>query len=100
MNIEGLLRNAIQEQLCIEVNYFPGRRILEPHAFGISSEGNRLLRAFQTSGASSTGEHMGWKLMRVDRIENIVVLSSTFQSPRLGYRKGDSAMKGGILAQL
>lgn len=100
MNLEGSLRKAIQEQLCIEVNYFLGRRILEPHAFGISSEGNGLLRAFQTSGASSTGERVGWKLMRVDRIEDIAVLSSTFQSPRPGYRKGDSAMKGGIIAQL
>ena len=86
---------AINERKLIELDYEPGYRIIEPHAYGFSKDGNELLRAYQLEGASASGEHENWKLFRVDRITQLAVLDQHFDHPRPGYRQGDSAMKGG-----
>ena len=91
---------AIDEQRLLRLDYPPGARIIEPHAHGASRQGNELLRAFQTSGASASGEHVNWKLFRVDRIDSLEVLDETFPGPRPEYRRNDRAMKGGIFCQL
>ena len=91
---------AINERRLIKLNYEPGYRLIEPHAYGLSKDGNELLRAFQVEGASASGEHVNWKLFRVDRITQFAMLDERFDHPRPGYRQGDSAMKGGILAEL
>lgn len=95
-----LITDAIQNRLVLEIDYPPGRRKIEPHAHGESKDGNELLRAFQTEGASESGEHVNWKLFRVDRIQQLVETGETFSGPRPGYKRGDSAMKGGIFAEL
>lgn len=94
------IQTAIVERRLIRLDYDPGQRLIEPHAYGRSSEGNELLRAFQVNGASASREHHHWKLFRVDRINSMTVLTERFDEPRPGYRRDDSAMKGGILAQL
>jgi predicted DNA-binding transcriptional regulator YafY len=99
-NLHRDLIQAINERRVIVINYDPGTRTIEPHAYGESREGNGLLRAFQTDGASASGEHIHWKLFRVDRIRSFQVLSEQFPGPRPEYKRDDSAMKGGIYAQL
>ncbi|MCR9212784.1 MAG: WYL domain-containing protein [Proteobacteria bacterium] len=94
------LKRAIESRLKLEIYYSPGSRVIEPHALGYSKDGKPLLRAFQTSGASASGEHEHWKLFRVDRIQNSGPNGQSFLDAREGYRKGDSAMKGGIIVQL
>lgn len=74
--------------------------MIEPHALGYSEEGHVLLRAYQTDGASASGEHINWKLFRLDRMATIQASGKLFDGPRPLYRRGDSAMKGGIIAQL
>jgi hypothetical protein len=94
------VKNAIEGRKVLEINYPPGRRLVEPHALGYSDDGNLFLRAFQTQGASASGEHKNWKLFRLDRAEGIGLTASAFVGPRPDYRRGDKAMKGGIVAQL
>jgi len=89
---------AARERLII--NYPPGQRLVEPHAAGLSSDGNQLIRAYQVSGASASGEHSHWKLLRADRLISSAADGSSFDGPRPGYKRGDKAMKGGIIAQL
>ncbi len=91
------MQNAINERRLIRLDYEPGQRLIEPHAYGLSSKGDELLRAFQVSGASASGVHHDWKLFRVDRINSLTVLNERFDGPRPEYRRGDSAMKGGDL---
>lgn len=98
--MNSALIQAIEEMRLLEVDYDPGLRIVEPHAYGESSQGNELLRAFQTEGESASGEHVNWKLFRVDRIKSLQLLDAHFAGPRPEYRRGDSAMKGEIFAQL
>lgn len=98
--MEGDITAAIRGQFLLHINYEPGDRVIEPHAFGRGSAGQLLLRAYQVSGASASGEHEYWKLLRVDRILQLVVEADRFANPRDGYKRGDKAMKGGIIAEL
>lgn len=91
---------AIRQRRTLLVNYAPGAREIEPHAVGVGADGQHLLRAFQTDGASASGEHINWKLFRLDRFGGPPKLAGKFPGPRPGYRRGDSAMKRGIIEEL
>ncbi len=93
-------KESIENRLVLEVEYPPGVRLIEPHALGIGSSGQTLLRAFQTDGASASGESPHWKLFRMDRMKSLSVTGQKFFGPRDGYKRGDRAMKGGIIAEL
>lgn len=96
----ALITAAITNRRALRVVYPPGARLVEPHAFGWSADGNPLLRAYQTEGASASGEHEHWKLLRIDRAESIELADAAFDGPRPEYKRGDRAMKGGIIAEL
>jgi len=94
------IKHAIEGRHVLETDYPPGKRFVDPHALGYSADGNTLLRAYQTSGASTSGEHANWKLFRIDRAGSAGPTGTGFSGPRPDYRRGDSAMKGGIIAEL
>jgi hypothetical protein len=84
---------AINNRYVLSIFYDGGTRIIEPHCYGISTEGNELLRAFQVNGYSNSGNPIGWKLFRVDNIMSMESTGDTFVSPRPGYNPlGDKAM--------
>lgn len=97
--MNNVICQAINEMRLLEIDYTVGRRKVEPHAYGYSSQGNQLLRGFQIEGPHETPNH-DWDLFRVDRITSIEILEETFEGPRPDYKKGDSAMKGGIICEL
>ncbi len=96
----AIITAAINQRKVPKLSYPPGARLVEPHAFGWSADRKLLMRAFQTEGASASGEHEHWKLFRVDRAESIELSSASFDGPRPEYKRGDRAMKGGIIAEL
>lgn len=98
--MDELITRSIADLRVLEINYDPGIRTVEPHAYGRGADGQLLLRAYQTAGASSSGEHEHWKLLRVDRIRNLRASNICFDGPRPGYKRGDKAMKGGIIREL
>ena len=89
--MKNIISEAISEKARLTVSYPPGTRVIEPHAFGYSKDGHPLLRAYQVSGASSSGEH---------RIGGVDPEGSSFTEARPGYRRDNKAMKGGIISQL
>lgn len=95
-----LIERAITERRIVTLDYPPGRRRVEPHAFGYSSDGNLLLRAYQVEGASASGEHVNWKLFRLDRVSGLLDETVSFAGPRPEYKRGDKAMRGGIICEL
>jgi hypothetical protein len=94
-----IIIDAIQERRRLFVDYDPGHRVIEPHAFGLGSDGQELLRAFQVSGATHGGDPHNWKMFRCDEIR-VLGDAGSFEGPRPGYRRGDRHMKGGIIAEL
>ena len=101
MSIQTIVR-AIRNRERLFINYPPGRRLVEPHAIGYSKDGNILVRLWQVSGASASGErHDHWKLLRFDRLTSPPVSAfEVFDGPREDYKEDDKAMKGGIIAQI
>ena len=91
---------AILGKNLVRLNYPLGDRLVEPHAYGTNTQGNELLRAFQVSGASDSGEHIGWKLFRVDRISSLTVLPQVFNDARPDYKRGDQAMTHQTFAEV
>lgn len=91
--------NAIAARSQLEIVYHGLRRIIDPHAYGIARTGNFLLRAWQISGGSRSGQATGWKLFDVKDISSVTILPSTFLGPQPAYRRGDRAMMR-IFAQL
>ena len=91
--------NAIRERRVLALQYDGFSRTIEPHAYGESKDGNQLLRAYQTSGGSESGEYKGWKLFDLSKAYSITATQQTFSSARPGYARGDKAMAT-IYAQL
>lgn len=100
MTIDRQIRNAINSKTVIELNYPPGRRKIQPHVLGVSSKGDKLLRAFQVEGASESGEHRNWKLFRLDKILSVSASEEGFKADHKDYNPDDPAMKGGIIARV
>jgi predicted DNA-binding transcriptional regulator YafY len=71
-----------------------GYRWVEPVAYGLSKEGNGLLRAFQIQEKPSRSNHKPmWRLFRIDKISDVSKSLRKFNQPRKGYNpKGDKTM--------
>jgi hypothetical protein len=73
-------------------------RTVEPHAVGVSTAGNDVLRCFQTHGAHITPGHE-WDMCLLSKISNLVLTGQHFHGERPGYKRGDKGMTV-IYAQL
>ena len=89
--MRNIIIEAINNQNLVELVYDGGARIVEPYCFGISKQGNELLRVYQVSGFSSTNK-MDWKLLSIDKIINLKILDEKFLYVRNDYKRGDKAM--------
>lgn len=83
---------AISNRHLLQLSYDGYMRIVEPHAYGVSSAQHEIMRVWQTGGGSASNEPTGWKLLRVDEIRTLTTLPQTFAGPRPGYRRGDRDM--------
>jgi hypothetical protein len=91
---------AIQGARVLRVRYDGGERLIEPHCYGRGSQGQELLRCFQASGHSNSGQPFAWKLFRVGEMQVVELTDEVFETPRTDYNPDDKVMKGGIFARL
>lgn len=71
-----------------------GYRWVEPVAYGLSKDGNGLLRAYQLREEPSKSKiGKGWRLFRTDKIKKTSISLRKFNRPRKGYNpNGDRSM--------
>ena len=86
------LLHAMEVQKIVELRYHGYTRTVKPHAYGRDKNGDEILRCFQVSGGSESGERSGWKLLKVAEVYSIHVEKISFQA-RDGYRRNDKAME-------
>ena len=90
-----LIIHAIRNRQCLEFSYNGFRRIVEPHAYGITKTGSAVLRAYQIAGGhASTASHSNnpWHLFTVSKMHGITMTGTAFAGVRPGYAPGDAAM--------
>ena len=90
---------ALKSGHCLEIRYDGFIRIVEVHAVGYTKEGNPIMRVWQISGGSGSGEPSGWKLLRLDETLGLGPIGEPSAAPRQGYRQGDKVMSR-IVCQL
>jgi len=83
---------AIKEMKCLSFYYDGHKRVVEPHAHGISTAGNEVMRCYQIRGGSNSGNVPDWKMMTVNKISSLSISDESFSGPRNGYRKSDRGM--------
>ncbi len=80
MDVDALIRSAIEHRRLLELIYGNKRRIVEPHDYGIHRGVIKLL-AFQIAGDSS-GPLPNWRWLDVQSISAIHLLDTTFGGGR------------------
>ena len=80
-----------------------GLREIEPVCLGVSKAGNKVLRAWDSEGASHTGYKgeqplPGWRLFRLDKILSNKPTGEVYNTSRPGYNfNGDKSMVSVII---
>jgi len=87
-----IICDAIRNRNVLTFMHDGHHREVEPHAYGLNRVDNEVLRCYQTHGTSHSGRVPDWKLLRVDRIEALIVTERHFVDERIGYVKGDRSM--------
>lgn len=82
---------AIRDRKVLELRYHGYSRIVEPHAYGRDKNGDEVLRCYQTSGGSESGEPVGWKLLKVRDVFSVQLTKNVFMM-QPGYKRNDKAM--------
>jgi len=84
--------DAVREGKRLSVAYDGFTRMVEVHAVGTSTADNPVMRVWQVSGGSASGERTGWKLMRLDKTWRYSITDERSEAPRIGYKRGDPAI--------
>ena len=82
---------AIRERKLLDLRYGGYSRTVEPHAYGRDKDGDEVVRCFQVSGGSESGERVGWKLLKAREVFSLTQLETEFTA-RPEYKRGDKAI--------
>jgi len=75
----------------VVLRYHSFERMVEPYAYGRDKSGDEILRCYQISGGSVSGEKEGWKLLKVGEIFQINSIDIIFEI-RKEFKLNDKAM--------
>ena len=93
------LITAIKEMKMVSFMYDGHHRVLEPHTFGIFSNGKLILIGWQTDGTSERGGIPAWRQFSPYKIGSFKTLPKSFSKAREGYNPEDDRFKE-ILAKV
>jgi hypothetical protein len=82
------LRFAIANKRLVQLSYQNARRVVEPHDYGVQGGVERLfVHQLRTSPARPGKQTVGWRLLDVVKIDDLVVLEQTFPGSRAEARQ-------------
>jgi hypothetical protein len=77
LNIEDIL-NALEWQELLAFEYKDRDRVVAPFVFGVSAEGNALMRGYQLEGSSRSGKGAGWRVFQVRELSMLDLYGEFF----------------------
>ena len=83
--------NAIRNRQVLTFTYSGLVRVVEPHAVGMSSAGNDVLRCYQTAGGHVVPGHE-WDFCLLSKIRGLQPTGQSFIGSRPGYKRDDAHM--------
>lgn len=90
--VADVIVKAIDEKRVLSIFYDGGVRKVAPCCYGNGKKGQALLRCWQISGFSRSGNVPAWKLMSVEKIQNVQILDENFNIPDGYNHAGDKAI--------
>ena len=84
---------AIRARRLLMFAYKDLLRVVEPHVYGLTSEGNEILNGWLRPGHSRSTPEGGWRNWRVDEISSLTLLPDGFDGPRPDYNPRDSRLR-------
>lgn len=84
---------AIRDRAVLKFTYNAQPRTVEPQAYGISTAGHPVLRAYQRAGGSDSGRTNGLRLFEVAKMSKVRKTAERFLKARPEHNPNDSAMK-------
>ena len=73
---------AVLEHRVTRIRYHGHDRVIEPQLLGIHEAGEPMLVAYQTAGASQSGDLPGWRTFITTSVESVEVTDEHFPGPR------------------
>ncbi|MBA3497367.1 MAG: WYL domain-containing protein [Gemmatimonadales bacterium] len=73
---------AILDHRVVRLRYHDRERIIEPHLLGLHDAGEPMLIAYQTGGASQSGDLPGWRTFLTTSIDDVEITDGRFPGPR------------------
>ena len=64
-------------------------RVVEPHLYGRTTAGHEALSAWMRPGWSRADPEGGWRMYRLDGVEDLQVLPEGFAGPRPDFNPAD-----------
>lgn len=81
-DILQVVQKQVKEKQILKIKYNNQWRIIEPFVLGYTRRNNMQIRQYQVIGGSLRGITKGWKLFRIDRIEEQQFTGKYFEYPR------------------
>ena len=80
---------AVAERQLLMFGYKGVVRVVEPHLYGLSTAGHEALSAWMRPGWSRADPEGGWRMFRVDALEQVQMLPEAFAGPRPDFNPDD-----------
>jgi hypothetical protein len=93
MMLRSELCEAIAGRRIVRFYYEGGFRSAETYIYGLSTDGIEYVLVYQVNGVSSSDKPEGWKRLRVEKMDELIVSDDTFLENQPDYDPDDSVIK-------
>ena len=91
-DILQVVQKQVKDKQVLKIKYNNQWRIIEPFVLGYTRRNNMQIRQYQVIGGSLRGVTKGWKLFRIDRMEEQQFTGKYFEHPRELFNPWDKHM--------
>jgi hypothetical protein len=85
-----LITQAIKERRKLHFTYHGKSRVVDPHVFGISTKGNKVVLCWQTGGFYSKNDLPNWRMFETHEIQGLRIGNECFTPQLKRHNKYES----------